>query len=581
MARMNGTERALATGGGLLSPLARAQYAALARLRWRVFVNGLRSKLGAFELGARAVAYVLYGMMGLGLGAGAGAIAYSLADSQDWQYSPIVFWVVFLIWQVVPIMLASFQEQFDLSSLLRFPVGFRSFFLLYVVFGLSDLSTIIGGLCCLGILVGVTAARPDLFVWTALILVIFAAFNILMVRAVFAWIDRWLSQRKTREILGAIFMVLILSMQLMNPAVWQHGHRASGKRQQQQIQQMLASPWVKTANHVQEWLPPGLAGVALRQAANQQPAPALGSLGVLGLFVVAAGSVLGLRLRAEYRGENLGAAPALKKSAKNSAKGVPVREKTAEREGYWRFGGSGPIAAIIEKEIRSLLRTLPLLYAVGAPLVLVLVISGSFIRAASRGPAPLVAFPLCVFFAQIGFRMLFSNNLGTEGPGIQLYFLSPTPVRTVLLAKNLLHSAVFAVTLVIAGLLATLRLGEPSAVVVAATIAWLLFVLPCNLAVGNIFSLTMPYRINPGRISRQRGSQASTLLSLLLQVGVLAVGALVFELCSIGGMMWLTVPIFLALTVVAVFVWLRILGNSDDIASQHKDLLIATLMKAD
>jgi ABC-2 type transport system permease protein len=578
---MNGTERALATGGGLLSPLARAQYAALARLRWRVFVNGLRSKLGAFELGARAVAYVLYGMMGLGLGAGAGAIAYSLADSQDWQYSPIVFWVVFLIWQVVPIMLASFQEQFDLSSLLRFPVGFRSFFLLYVVFGLSDLSTIIGGLCCLGILVGVTAARPDLFVWTALILVIFAAFNILMVRAVFAWIDRWLSQRKTREILGAIFMVLILSMQLMNPAVWQHGHRASGKRQQQQIQQMLASPWVKTANHVQEWLPPGLAGVALRQAANQQPAPALGSLGVLGLFVLAAGSVLGLRLRAEFRGENLGAAPALKKTATGSAKAVPVREKAAEREGDWRFGGSGPIAAIIEKEIRSLLRTLPLLYAVGAPLVLVLVISGSFIRGASRGPAPLVAFPLCVFFAQIGFRMLFSNNLGTEGPGIQLYFLSPTPVRTVLLAKNLLHSAVFAVTLVIAGLLATLRLGEPSAVVVAATIAWLLFVLPCNLAVGNIFSLTMPYRINPGRISRQRGSQASTLLSLLLQVGVLAVGALVFELCSIGGMMWLTVPIFLALTVVAVFVWLRILGNSDDIASQHKDLLIATLMKAD
>ena len=580
-AGMDGAQQALATGGGLLSPLARAQYAALARLRWRVFVNGLRSKLGAFELGARVVAYVMYGILGLSLGAGAGAIAYSLADSQNWQYSPIVFWVVCLIWQVVPIMLASFQEQFDLSSLLRFPVAFRSFFLLYVVFGLSDLSTIIGGLCCLGILVGVTAARPDLFVWTALILAIFAAFNILMVRAVFAWIDRWLSQRKTREILGAIFMVLILSMQLMNPAVWQHGHRASGKRQQQQIQQMLASPWVKTANEVQEWLPPGLAGVALRQAASQQPAPALGSLGVLGLFVVAAGSVLGLRLRAEYRGENLGAAPALKKSAKNSAKAVPVREKTAEREGDWRFGGSGPIAAIIEKEIRSLLRTLPLLYAVGAPLVLVLVISGSFIRGSSHGPAPLVAFPLCVFFAQIGFRMLFSNNLGTEGAGIQLYFLSPTPMRTVMLAKNVLHSAVFAVALVIAGLLATLRLGEPSAVVVAATVAWLLFVLPCNLALGNIFSLTMPYRINPGRISRQRGSQASTLLSLLLQVGVLAVGALVFELCSIGGMMWLTVPIFLALTVVAVFVWLRILGNSDDIASQHKDLLIATLMKAD
>ena len=29
-----------------------AQYAALAHLRWRIFVNGLRSKLGVFELGA-------------------------------------------------------------------------------------------------------------------------------------------------------------------------------------------------------------------------------------------------------------------------------------------------------------------------------------------------------------------------------------------------------------------------------------------------------------------------------------------------------------------------------------------------
>ena len=57
-------------------------------------------------------------------------------------------------------------------------------------------------------LIGVTMARPDLFVWTALALAGFAAFNILLVRAVFAWIDRWLAQRKTREILGALFMVL-------------------------------------------------------------------------------------------------------------------------------------------------------------------------------------------------------------------------------------------------------------------------------------------------------------------------------------------------------------------------------------
>ncbi len=573
----------LATRGGLLSPLARAQYRALAQLRWCVLVNGLRSKLGAFELGARTVSFVLYGLMGLAFGAGIGAISYLFASSQKWPYFPILFWALCLLWQTVPIMLASFQEQFDLSSLLRFPVGFRPFFLLYVVFGLSDVSTILGALCCVGIFVGVTVARPELSAWIALILAVFAVFNILLVRAVFAWIDRWLSQRRTREVLGAIFMVLILSVQLFNPAWRQHRPSNQGSRsgQQQQIRQLLAKPWVRTANQVQAFLPPGLAAVALRQAAGQQNTHALEQLGMLGLFVVGAGGVLGLRLRAEYRGENLGAAPARKKAAAKPVKAIAAPEKTAARESEGRIGGSGPIAAIIEKEARTLLRTLPFLYAIGAPLILVLIVSGGFPKGAPHGSLSLMRFPLCVFFAQLGFRQLFSNSLGTEGPGIQLYFLSPTPMRTVLLAKNLFHAVLYVVALVIAGIMAALRLGQPEGVVVAATIAFFLFVLPGSLAIGNIFSLTMPYRVNPGRISRQRGSQASTLLGLLVEAGALGIGAAVFALCSLSGMLWLAVPALLVLALVAASVWFRILRNSDHIARRHKDRLIATLMKAD
>ena len=154
-------------------------------------------------------------------------------------------------------------------------------------------------------------------------------------------------------------------------------------------------------------------------------------------------------------------------------------------------------------------------------------------------------------------------------------------MRTVLLAKNLLHSAVFAVSMAIAGVLATLRLGQPGWVMVAVTVAFLLFVLPVNLAVGNIFSLTMPFRVNPGRISRQRGSQASALFSLLIQAATLGVGAAVIELCSLGGKLWVAIPVFLVLALIAGFIYIRILGNSDQIASQRKDLLIATLMKAE
>jgi ABC-2 type transport system permease protein len=586
----------------MLGAQARAQYAALARLRWHMFSNGLKSRKGALELGARTVSFVFYGTGGLALGVGAGLAAFALTAGSQWRFLPILFWAVFFVWQVVPIMLASFQEQFDLGILLRFPVRFGSYYLLYVVFGLLDISTILGGLCCAGILLGITVVRPELFAWTALVLAVFAVFNILLVRSVFAWIDRWLAQRRTREILGAVFMVLILSMQLLNPALYRQrkighasppanssssGHVNRDQRARQQAEEFQRrkaeftaryGPWLGIANEVQQWLPPGLAAKALQQRVQKQSESAYGpgrgfeSLGMLGLWVLGAGGVLAARLRAGYRGESLGAAPSRKKVAASHS-------KAARREGGSLLDGSGPIAAVMEKELRTLLRTLPLLYAIGAPLLLVLVFSGVFIRNGPQAHMFPLALPLCILYAQLGFTRLFYNNLGAEGMGIQLYFLSPTPIRTVLLAKNLFHSVLFCLTILVAGTLAILRLGEPEGVVVAATVAWLLFSLPTNLAAGNIFSLTMPYRVNPGRITRQGGSQANALGALLAQLVGMGVGAAVFGLCWYLDKMWLAVPIFLVLAVGAVLVWIRVLNNADAMANQRRDSLIAVLMK--
>ncbi len=590
---------AIAADGGMFGAQARAQYAALARLRWEMFSHGLRSRKGALELGARTVSFVYYAIGGLALGVGAGLAAFALTAGNQWRFLPILFWAVFFVWQVVPIMLASFQEQFDLGILLRFPVRFGSYYLLYVVFGLLDVSTILGGLCCAGILVGITLARPALFASTALGLIIFAAFNILLVRSIFAWIDRWLAQRKTREILGAVFMVLILSLQLLNPALHKHrnqgnsaplGRNATKEQAQQKIQeyqrnkadfQARYGPWLGTVNEVQQWLPPGLAAKALQQRVQRQRDPASGSalqsgplqsLGLLGLYVLGAGGVLAARLRAEYRGESLGVAPSRKKVAAS-------RAKSARREGAGLLDGPGPIAAVMEKELRTLLRTLPLLYAIGAPLLLVLVFSGAFIRNGPQAHIFPLALPLCIVYAQLGFTRLFYNNLGAEGMGIQLYFLSPTPMRTVLLAKNLFHSVLFGLTILVAGTLAILRLGEPDGVVVAATVAWLLFSLPANLAAGNIFSLTMPYRVNPGRITRQGGSQANALGALLAQLVAMGLGAAVFGLCWYLDKMWLAVPIFLVLAAGAIVVWMRGLSNADAMANKRRDSLIAALIE--
>jgi ABC-2 type transport system permease protein len=557
-------------GGGILGREAWTQYAAMAQMRRRMFMNGLRSIHGLRDLGATGIAWMFYSIFGLGFGTGLCAGAYSIASRASWQYLPILFWVTSFLWLMFPMVATSFQEQSDLGILLRFPVRFGSYFLLHLISGLTEGSTAIGVLCCLGVWLGIVMARPDLYLWTMFGLSVFAVFNILLVRAVFSWIDRWLAQRKTREILGATFMVLIVSLLVIN-SMWNQKRLEGAKSHKEEAEQVRETldkygPLLKTANLVQQWLPPGLSAREVQGAIERKPMAGLASLSLLGLWGVLAGGALAGRLRAQYRGQNLNWAPS--------------RDNAIGRTGRWTLGGNRPFAAIVEKELRSLLRAVPLLWAVSVPMLLVLVLAGAFHHTPSNESFP-YAFPLCVAYALLGFTGLFYNNLGAEGAGIQLLFLSPTPIRTVLLAKNLLHSILFVLVGLAAGILICLRSGVPPFAVLAGTGSWLVFALPCNLAAGIVFSLTLPYRINPGRITRPAGAQANTLPAALIQLGVLGIGLLVFWLSWSLKIRWLPVPIFLVLGVGTFFIWLRVLHYSDDNAIQRRDSLIATLMKAE
>ena len=215
-------------------------------------------------------------------------------------------------------------------------------------------------------------------------------------------------------------MILMLSMQLLNPAVWQH-RDSNGKSVNQQAKVVREignqiKPWINTVNAIQRWLPPGLVANSIGNASKGDPIIALESLALLGIWTLGAGGILATRLRSEYRGESLGTAPARKK-APAKARAVPTTQAytsdtgVRDRTGEARMPTTaGSIAAIIEKEFRALLRTMPLLYAIGAPMLLMLVFSGAFLQ--GHGPSGHVfpyALPICVVYAQIGFIQLFYN----------------------------------------------------------------------------------------------------------------------------------------------------------------------------
>ena len=562
---------------GAFSSLARMQYRALAEMRWSMFRNSLRSTRGAIELGARTVAYLLYSLLGLALTVGFGFGAYFIAASAKWSVMAILLWSLFVMWQFVPVMLASLQERFDLGTLLRFPLGFGTYCVLHLVFGLVDASTIMGCLCSFGIWIGIVVERPDLFAWAGFILLVSAVFNVLLVRTIAAWIDRWLAQRRTREIVGALFFVALLSLQLLNPAFWRQNH----PRMRVQSHAVVV-PYLNTVDRVQRWMPPGLAAYAIGRSGESHPVPAMEAIGLLGIYALAVGGVLGLRLRGEYRGENFSEAPARQKAERPARAWPGEPADKSSSVGWMLIQGSGPLAAIMEKEFRVLMRAMPLLYGLAAPLLMAFVLSGLFVRHGTPGGhAMSMSFLVSIAYAMVGFTQLFYNNLGPDGPGIQVLFLAPTPMRTVMLAKNLFHALLLLVDAVLVCVITALRIGWPPPVAIAATAAWLLFALPVHLAAGNAFSLVMPYRMNLGRMTRQRGSQGSALLSMLIQLAVLGLGAAIFAVCSFFGRLWIAVPVLLALAIAAILAWIRELDQIDTMASRRRELLIATLARTE
>jgi hypothetical protein len=150
-----------------------------------------------------------------------------------------------------------------------------------------------------------------------------------------------------------------------------------------------------------------------------------------------------------------------------------------------------------------------------------------------------------------------------------------------MLAKNLFHIILFGLVATVALILTTLRLGPPPVEMLITTIAWLCFSLPTNMAVGIIFSIRLPFRVNPGRLARQRGSQANALLSLGVQLIVLAIGAGVFALGWFLKQQLISAGIFLVLAAGAVFLWLRVLSNCGAMANARRVELLTTIMKTE
>ena len=540
------------------------QLTAIAWLRWRLFVNTLRTARGQWELLSRILVSFAFTVLGLGGAFALGAFAYFFLMRGKPQLLAVPLWIIFFFWQLFPIMSTAFTNNPDSSDLLRFPLSYSSYYLVRLAYGAFDPASAIGALWTGGVLVGVSFAKAALLPWMLLVLLAFAAFNLLLMQMVFAWVERFLAQRRTREIMGILFVLLMLSFQLIGPLT------RYGRRAQPEVQRV-----VTVLAPVQAILPPGLAADAIVQGIYPQWPVALSSLALLCGFIIVIGYGLHLRLLAQYHGENLNETIA----ASAFPQDRPLRLG-------WRLPGfPGPVAAVFEKEVRYLLRSGPMLLNLVMPIFALLVFRFGGMNAARHSGlfvarTPNLAFPLAAAYTLLMLTNLVYNTFGGDAGGIQFFYASPVSFRQIVLGKNLTHATILCFEIVIALIAVTLLYGRPALDIRIATLAGLLFAAPVNFAVGNMLSLYSPKKLDYSKFGRQRASQMTVLISLALQIVVVGVGVSVFWTARYLGNSWIAALLLLLLAAVSLTIYSMVLNRLDRLAQERRETLIAELCRA-
>ena len=541
------------------------QLTAIAWLRWRLFVNTLRTARGQLELLSRILVSLAFTILGLGGAFGMGAFAYFFFMHGKPQLLAVPLWIIFFFWQFFPIMSTAFTNNPDSSDLLRFPLGYGSYYLVRLAYGAFDPASAIGALWTCGLLVGISLVKPALLPWALLVLLAFAVFNLLLMQMIFAWVERFLAQRRTREVMGVLFVLLMLSFQLIGPLTGRYGKHA--RPQVQRVVAVLAP--------VQAVLPPGLAADAIVQGIYPQWPPALSSLALLCGFVIVIGYGLHVRLLAQYRGENL-----------NETVATSALPQDRPLHLGWSLPGfATPVAAVFEKEVRYLLRSGPMLLNLIMPIFALLVFRFGGMNAARRSGyflarTPNLAFPLATAYTLLMLTNLVYNTFGADGGGIQFFYASPVSFRQIVLGKNLIHACILIFEMVIAWAAVSFLYGAPALDVTIATLAGLLFAAPLNFAVGNVLSLYSPKKLDYSKFGRQRAAQMTVLISLALQIVVVGVGFSIFWTARYLANSWIAALLLLSLGGASLTIYGMILNRVDRLAQDRREILVAELCRA-
>jgi len=534
----------------------------VAGLRWQILRNGLRKRNNRLDLVGLIFAGVFGGIFVLGLCFAfyGGAHFFLSKGRPGWMV--LLFWGIFLFWQVVPVFVAGFGANFEFRTLLRFPLSLSAFYVIGLAYGLADFSAIASVCWLLSMTLGATAARPGILPAMLLIVTLFVLFNVTLERLIGSWLAKLLSRRRTREIFLGLFVLSMISLNFINPLLQRYGAEAR--------------PFVMRLLPYFVVFPPSLAGRSIAAISQLHPAGFLLASGGLLLYLLFFSALLWRRFAAQYRGEELSetAAP-----ARALVRTIAKTEQDADGLGLL----SPQVAAVVRKEFRYLTRNGFAYLTLLMPPLLVLVFSSQFAgrhpTVSGKAVSAEMFFPGMMAYLILILMAPAYNSFAYEGRGIQTYFAAPLRFRDVFLGKNLVLVSILTLEIALSMAMLTWRVGWPSVPRLVATIAAIVFTIVGQLTVANWSSLSFPRKLEFGQMRGQRQSGMAVLVAFGSQILTGAISAVILFTGRWVGNPWLPAEAFAFLAAAAVCGYVASLDALTKLAEKKKETLIEALCR--
>lgn len=533
----------------------------VAGLRWHMLRNGLRKKSNRFDLFGLIVAGILSAFFVFGLCFAFFAGAYNFLSAGRFGWMSLLFWGIFVFWQLFPIFAAGMGASFEFRTLLRFPLNLTTFYIISLAYGLAGFSALASVCWLVSMTLGAAAAKPSVVPAMLLVVTLFLLLNVTLERLIGSWLERLLSRRRTRELFFALFVLSMVSLNLIEPIMRRYGS--------------ILRPLAQQIIPYFSWFPPSLAGRGIASAAQDHfGGAALGFAG-LALYAAVFSVFLWLRFAKQYRGEELSetAAPA------------PVALSTVAKmdDAPDHLSALSPqVAAIVRKEFRYLTRNSFSFFNLILPPLMVFIFSSMF---TGRHPtskhqvSPEMLFPGIMAYLVLILMAPAYNCFAFEGRGIQSYFMAPLRFREVFLGKNLLLLSVLAVEMVLSLAMLAWRLGLPSPHVFVATLTAIVFAVVGQLTLANWSSLNFPRKLEFGQMRGQRQSGMAVLIAFGAQFVFGGVSAVILLAGRWMDNRWLPTEAFTLLAAAAVGGYVASLEALSRVAEKKKEALIEALCR--